>query len=110
MVFWWTGRGFLSLLFLIGVVGLFGATVTAIGGSEAFEAWPWLWGVAMGLAAVTNWIGGARLNRSPLNPLRGSLKDRLTYRARHRFLSFPMEVWSGPAMLLGAFLILQSLL
>lgn len=110
MVFWWTGRGFLSLMFLIGVVGLFGAIVTGFGGEAAFEAQPWLWGVAWLLAAVANWIGGARLNRSPMNPLRGKVRDRLTYRARNRFLSFPMEVWSGPAVILGVALIGLGLL
>ncbi|TAL34373.1 MAG: hypothetical protein EPN98_10370 [Phenylobacterium sp.] len=106
---WWTERGFLSLLFLIGVVGLFGAVVTGVAGDAAFEQQPWLWGIAWLLAAAANWIGGARLNRSPINPLRGKVRDRLTYRARNRFLSFPMEVWSAPAALLGAVLIIQGL-
>jgi hypothetical protein len=42
--------------------------------------------------------------------MKGKLKDRLTYRARNRFLSFPMEVWSGPAALLGVVLIVRGMI
>ena len=110
MVLWWTHRGFLALLFLVGVFGLFGALVTFTAGSDAFDKWPWLWGVGLLPAGAANWFGGCRLNRAPSNPLIGSLKDRLTNRARNKFLSLPMEVWSAPALLLGAGLIVKGLL
>jgi hypothetical protein len=109
-VVWWTGRGFLSLLFLIGVFGAFGAAVTLSAGDVAFERWPWLWGVGLLLAALANWIGGTRLNRVPANPFFGSLRDRLTYRPRNRFLSMPMEVWSIPVAAFALFLIIKGLL
>lgn len=109
MIAWWTGRGFLSLLTLIGVFGAFGAVVTFTVGDQAFEAYPWLWGLGCLPAAVVNWIVGCRLNRVPLNPL-FALKDRLTYRPRNRFMSFPMELWSLPMTLLGVFLIVAGLI
>lgn len=110
MVFWWTNRGFMSLAFLIGVFGLFGAVVSFALGDEAFTHWPWLWGVGLVPAGLTNWVGGAKLNRAPVNPLIGSVKDRLTYRARNKFLSLPMEVWGVPTILLGVALIVKGLL
>jgi hypothetical protein len=108
MVFWLNGRGFLSLLFLVGAFGLFGAVITFTLGDGAFTSWPWLWSVGFFLAAVANWIGGSRLNRAPLNPFKTKLRDRLFYRARNRFLSFPMEVWSGPMILLGVAAIVRG--
>lgn len=108
MVFWWTGRGFLSLLLLIGVFGLFGAVVTITAGDAVFARWPWLWGVGWLLAAVANWVGGTRLNKAPLNPFTGSWKRRLFYRPRHRFLSMAMEFWSLPAAVLGLGLIVTG--
>ena len=109
MVFWWTGRGFLSLLFLVGVFGLFGAIVTFAVGADAFVKWPWLWGVGAILAGIANWLAGARLNRAPVNPLIGAMRDRLSYRARNKFLSLPMEVWGAPVVLLGIALIVKGL-
>ena len=92
MVFWWTGRGFLSLVFLIGITGAFGAIVTLSFGEKAFESSPWLWGVGVLLAVAVNWFAGSKLNRRSLNPFQGGVKARLLYRARNRFLSLPMEV------------------
>ena len=110
MVFWWTGRGFLSLLFLIGVFGVFGAVVTLTVGDAAFQRWPWLWGVGLLLASVANWVGGARMNHTSVNPLTGSIRDRLTYRPKNRFLSLPMELWSAPVSAFAILLILKGLL
>lgn len=109
MAFWWTGRGFLSFLFIVGTFGLFGAIVTVCAGDEAFLRWPWLWGIGLSVAAVVNWIGGSRLNRTPINPLRTKLTHRLTYRPRNRFLSLPMEIWSGPLLMLALYLVVTGL-
>ncbi len=109
MVFWWTGRGFFSLLFLIGVFGVFGAIVSFTVGDVAFSTAPWLWGVGWVLAAIANWVGGSRINRRALNPFRGDLRYRLFYRARNKFLSLPMEVWSIPALVLGIALFVLGL-
>ncbi len=108
MVFWWTGRGFLSLLFLIGVVGAFGALVTFMFGDNVLETRSWLWGVGVLLAVVVNWFGGSRLNRRSLNLFEGNLKTRLFYRARNRFCSLPMETWSVPLAVLGLVLIVRG--
>jgi hypothetical protein len=110
MVFWWTGRGFLAVLFLVGTFGVFGATITFAFGDMAFAKWPWLWGVGFLLAAVVNWVAGCRLNRAPINPLVGTVRERLTYRPPNRFLSLPPEVWSGPVALLGIAAIAKGLI
>jgi hypothetical protein len=109
MVFWWTNRGFLSLLFLVGTFGVFGAAVTFSLGDEAFSRWPWLWGVGLALAGLVNWVGGSRLNGAPLNPFRTRIRDRLTYRAGNKFLSLPMELWALPTIVLGVVLIARGL-
>lgn len=110
MVFWWTGRGFLSLLFLIGVVGLFGACVSFTIGEAAFDTHPWLWGVALLLAGAVNWFAGSWINRKALaRPRARGVLGRLVYPARHRFLSLPMEDWSLPAVFGGLAIFIASL-
>ncbi len=109
MVFWWTGRGFLALLTLIGVFGLFGALLTLAFGEQIFDRAPWLWGVGALIAAVINWVVGCRVNRKPLKVPRPSLwKSRLTYRPRNRFMSLPLEVWSAPMAVLGLVLLVRG--
>jgi hypothetical protein len=110
MVFWWTGRGYLALLTLIGVVGLFGAVLTLAFGEEVFERLPWLWGLGVQIPAAVNWYVGCRVNgRTPI-PGRGwKLKPWLTRLGRHRFLSLPFELWSLPLALFGVFLFLMGL-
>jgi hypothetical protein len=100
----------MTLLSVIGGLGLFGALVTFGLGDSAFSKWPWLWGIGFLLAATANWIGGNRLNHTPINPTIGTVRDRLTYRARNKFLSLPMEFWSGPLALLGLAAIVKGLL
>ncbi len=110
MVFWWTGKGFLTLLFVIGVFGAFGAIVTFTAGDQTLAKFPWLNGVALLIAGIVNWLGGRRLNRRPLSPLRWDPNNRILYRARHRFLSVSMELWSVPIMLVGLVIIAKGLL
>lgn len=111
MVFWWTGRGYLALLTLIGVFGVFGALLTAVFGEQIFDAAPWLWAVGAVLAAVVNWIVGCRVNRKPLKVPRPALwKSRLTYRPRNRFMGLPLEVWSAPMMLLALVMLVRGVL
>ncbi len=40
MIFWWTGRGYLALLSLIGVFALFGALLTVAFGERIFDTAP----------------------------------------------------------------------
>lgn len=109
MVFWWTGRGYLALLSLIGVYGFFGAAITVGFGNQAFEAAPWLWGVGALIAAAVNWIWGSRINRRRWADLPGAdWKKRLVYRARNRFMGLPMESWALPTALLGVFLMVRG--
>ena len=109
--FWWTGRGYLALLSLVGVFGLFGALLTLAFGEQIFDTAPWLWAIGAVIAGVVNWVVGCRINRRPLKVPRPSLwKSRLTYRPRNRFMGLPLEVWSAPMMLLAIVMLVRGLL
>lgn len=110
MIVWWTNRGFISLLTLIGVFGLFGAAVSLTVGEDAFRTSPWLWGAGLLLPALVNWFVGCQLNRVPLSPFVGKVTERFIYRAPNRFLSFPMEAWSYPLAIVGLVLIVLGLI
>lgn len=110
MAFGWKGRGYLALLTVLGAFAGFAALIVVAGGLDFFERAPWLWGVGLLLGAVVNWVAGCRLNRRPVDPLRGWKRGRLTYRGAHsRFLSLPMETWSAPALLAGLALVVLGL-
>lgn len=110
MVFWWTGRGFLTLLTVIGVWGAFGALVTFAFGSDILDRAPWLWGVGLLLAAPVNWWAGSRLNRRDARPFVKNWKWRYLYNAPHRFCGLPMETWSVPALALGLLIVVAGIL
>ena len=111
MVFWWTGRGFLVLLTPIVVYALFGSVVSFAVGNDAFERFPWLWGIAALLSAGATWYIGCRLNKKSFTlPKLKAIPGRFIYRGRHRFLSLPLETWALPMSLLGAFLVVRGLL
>ena len=57
----------------------------------------WFWGSALVCAGVANWIIGRRQNakrRAAVRSIR--FRDALVYRARHTFMSLPIETWSIP--------------
>jgi hypothetical protein len=110
MAFWWTGRGFLTLLTVIGVWGVFGAILTFAFGSDVLDRFPWLWGVGLLLAAPANWWAGSRLNKRDLKPFVRNVQWRYFYNARHRFCGLPMETWSVPALAIGLFVVVTGLL
>ena len=59
-----------------------------------------------------NWVGGRKLNKQPLNPLATKpvkARKHFIYRARHRFLSLPMELWSVAMSIFGLGLIVRGL-
>ena len=100
-VFWWTGRGFLVPLIL-------GAAAVAAGIVANLVHLPsdtsWFAAIVFLLAAPINWIVGRRQNerrRKSLGLL--SWRGQLIYKARHKFMSLPMETWS--VALLGVALV-----
>ena len=89
-VFWWSGRGYYTVLVVLGVLTVFGLLV-AIGIPDGL----WFWAVALLAAAALNWHLGSKINRKKLAALKPrSLRSRLFYRAHHRFMSLPMETFS----------------
>lgn len=110
MFAWWTNRGFLTLLTLIGVWGVFGALMTFAFGSDVLDRVPPLWGIGLVLAAAVNWWVGSRLNHRPPKIDTRFWKKRLYYPAWNRFCGLPMETWSVPALILGLFIIIAGIL
>jgi hypothetical protein len=52
----------------------------------------WVFGLALLGAAAANWVIGRKINRKSLAKVRSDrIRERLMYRARHKFMSLPME-------------------
>jgi hypothetical protein len=69
----------------------------------------WVFGLALLGAAVANWVIGRRFNEKSLAKVRSHrIREKLLYRARHKFMSLPMETFSviiagaGVAILIAA--------
>ena len=93
IVFWWTGRGYTTVLIWMLTMTAFGIMLAA--GQPILQDRPWFWGLAFLSAAGLNWHFGSRLNQKSLRKARPvGLQQRLLYRARHRFMSMPMETFS----------------
>jgi hypothetical protein len=95
LVFWWTGKGYLTAVILLAVLTVFGIVLQA--GRSMLEDAAWFWGLAVVTAAGLNWHVGRRQNARKLAAVKSSrLRDRLFYPARNRFMSLPLETWSIP--------------
>lgn len=74
------------------------ASMVAIEAIRAFVGLPdgfWVFGFAMIGAAAANWFVGRKLNRKSFQKVRTlPIRERLIYRARHKFMSVPMESFS----------------
>lgn len=107
-VFWWTGKGYLVPVTLIGVLALFGLILQA--GQPQIPDVPWFWGLAAIAASVLNWLMGCRINARKRTAIKSShLKDQLLYPARHKFMCFPNETWSVAFAIIGMAAILYDL-
>jgi hypothetical protein len=103
----WTGRGYLSVLYLAGTLVAFDVMVTLTLGELQFYRWPWLFGLGVVFAAVVNWIYGRRFNRRPLWFAR--IKDN-PLKARNTFFFVAMDYWSLPVLGVGLTLVARGLL
>lgn len=94
-VAWYTGRGYLTIWTVVGSAIIFELARAAFDLPDGV----WVFGLALLGAAVANWLIGRKFNAKSLRKVRSSrLKQRLLYRARHKFMSLPMETFS---LLLG---------
>ena len=67
-------------------------------------------GLALIGAAIANWFIGRKLNRQSLAKVRTrEIRQRLLYRARHKFMSLPMETFSILLAVGGAIIIACSI-
>jgi hypothetical protein len=92
LVFWWTGRGYLTLLIPFGC-GVLAAIIAGIVHLPSDTSW--FAAIVFALATPINWLVGRRQNerrRKSLGLL--SWRGQLVYKARHKFMSLPMETWS----------------
>jgi hypothetical protein len=95
-VAWWTGRGYLTIWVVVASAILFELARAAFGLPDGV----WVFGLALLGAAAANWTIGRKFNKKSFAKVRSTrLKERLLYRARHQFMSLPMETFS---VLLGA--------
>ncbi len=101
LVFWWTGKGYLTPIILIVVLAIFGVVLQA--GRPIISDAPWFWGIAFIFAAAVNWRVGRKHNRKKLAAVRSiRFRDKLVYPARNKFMSLPFEAWSIPLAVGGA--------
>src|SRR5215213_5326514 len=92
-VFWWSGRGYLTPVIILATLSGFGIVLQASRPLLADSAW--FWGIGLLVAAALNWHFGTRANQKKLATIKTkTMKDRLLYRARHRFMALPMETFS----------------
>lgn len=90
-IVWWSGRGYLTILIVLGTLAAFGLVERA----SSIADGSWFWSAALLLAAGINWHFGSKINRKKRAALRpAGARDRLFYRGRHRFMSVPMESFS----------------
>ncbi len=100
LVFWWTGKGYLTPVIVVATVIVFVFILRAV--TPNYEDDGVFWGLTLAVAGVLNWIAGRKQNARKLAAVRSDkLRDRLIYRARHKFMSLPFEVWSIPLVLTG---------
>jgi ABC-type amino acid transport system permease subunit len=99
-VFWWTGRGFwaiLSLVLTLFVFGVVNEIARPILGNTN-----WWFGLGFIAAGAINWKLGRHYNRRQISTNFSSKTiERIFYRARHKFMSLPFELWSLPMVLCG---------
>lgn len=92
-VFWWTGKGFQTVLITLVALAVSAILFQAIAPKLNDQPWPWM--AALIGAAVANWKFGRQYNAKSRTKIRSTkLKDQLIYRARHKFMSLPMETFS----------------
>jgi hypothetical protein len=90
-VAWWTGRGYSTIVIVVAAMVLFELARAALSLPEGI----WVFGAGLLGAAAGNWVIGRKLNRKSLAKVRSHrVRERLVYRARHKFMSLPMETFS----------------
>jgi hypothetical protein len=91
--FWWTGKGYVTALIAFGALCVSGIAFQGLA-SELNDG-PWPWSLALVVAAAINWNVGRRHNAiSRAKALANAKANQFLYRARHKFMSLPMETFS----------------
>jgi hypothetical protein len=100
LVFWWQGKGYLTIVIWMITMILFGLALAL--GKPFLSDGPWYWGLAFIVAALVNWHKGSGWNARKLAKVQPkTVKGRLFYKAPHRFMSLPMETFSIAIALAG---------
>ena len=92
--FWWTGKGYVTALIVFGALCLSGILFQGLAPQLNDRPWPWMF--ALLAAAAINWKLGRNYNaKGRAKALATTTKaNQFLYRARHRFMSLPMETFS----------------
>lgn len=84
LIFWWTGKGFLTTVILAATLVVFGMIRPSP--EPVFSDAQWFWGLGLIIAATLNWLAGRRFNAKKIAAVRSlRFRDTLAYRARHKF-------------------------
>lgn len=106
-VAWWTGKGYQTIWIVVTSAILFELARAAFNLPEGV----WVFGLALIGAAVANWFIGRKVNRKSLAKVRTrDLRQRLLYRARHKFMSLPMETFSILLAIAGTAIVACSII
>ena len=105
-VAWRTGKGYRTIGIVVASTILFEFVRAAIKLPDGV----WVFGLALISAAVANWFIGRKLNRKSLAKVKTrEVRQRLLYRAPHKFMSLPMKTFSILLAVGGAAIIACSM-
>jgi hypothetical protein len=108
VIFWWTCKGYLTAIIVLAVFTTFGIMVRI--GDPFLQDTPAYWGLAGIVSAAADWLVGRRVNAKAIASVRSvRFRHKLIYRARHKFMSLPLELWSVPLMLGGIAAVIYGL-
>ena len=108
-LFWWTGKGYFTPVILVATLLVFSLILKVA--NPLFADTQSFWGASIIVAGIVNWFVGRRQNSKKISAVRSTkLKDRLLYRARHKFMSLPFETWAIPLVAFGIYMIIEDVI
>jgi hypothetical protein len=93
---------------VLAVFSAFGVLLPMAG--SLLKEGPIYWGFAAIASAALDWVVGRKVNAKAIASVRSiQFRHKLIYRARHKFMSLPLEIWAAPLALCGLIAIAHGL-